>query len=51
MIARQSYLQNIVKGGLPHLGLPRMRRDLYHFAYEVVGLSPGCAEEMGLDPH
>jgi arginyl-tRNA synthetase len=45
---RQSYLQNIVKAAFYTLGYDERARNLHHFAYEVVGLSPGCAEEMGI---
>jgi len=45
---RQSYLQNIVKAALHTLGYHERASNLHHFAYEVVGLSPGCAEEMGI---
>jgi arginyl-tRNA synthetase len=45
---RQSYLQNIVKAAFHTLGYHECAANLHHFAYEVVGLSPGCAEEMGI---
>ncbi len=46
---RQSYLQNIVTAAFRALGFHEQAANLHHFAYEVVGLSPGCAEEMGLE--
>jgi arginyl-tRNA synthetase len=46
--ARQSYLQNIVATAFRALGFAEQAANLHHFAYEVVGLSPRCAEEMGL---
>lgn len=46
--ARQSYLQNIVAAAFRALGFHEQAANLHHFAYEVVGLSPRCAEEMGL---
>lgn len=46
---RQSYLQNIVAAAFHALGFHAQAADLHHFAYEVVGLSPRCAEEMGLE--
>jgi arginyl-tRNA synthetase len=46
---RQSYLQNIVKAAFHTLGYHECAENLYHFAYEVVGLSPRCAEEMAIN--
>jgi arginyl-tRNA synthetase len=46
---RQSYLQNIVVAALRALGLGEQAANLHHFAYEVVGLTPACAEEMGVE--
>jgi arginyl-tRNA synthetase len=46
---RQAYLQNIVIAALHALGLHEQADNLHHFAYEVVGLTPGCAEEMGVE--
>ncbi|MBZ5562758.1 MAG: arginine--tRNA ligase [Acidobacteriia bacterium] len=46
---RQSYLQNVVKAALDALGFHEQSANLHHFAYEVVGLSPGCAEELGVE--
>ncbi len=46
---RQSYLQNIVASAFRALGFRQQAENLHHFAYEVVGLSPRCAEEMGVE--
>ncbi len=46
---RQSYLQNIVAAAFRALGFEEQARNLHHFAYEVVGLTPECAEEMGIE--
>ena len=46
---RQAYLQNIVAAALRALGLTEQADHLFHFAYEVVGLTPDCAEEMGVE--
>ena len=46
---RQSYLQNIVKAAFEALGLHEQAANMHHFAYEVVGLTPRCAEEMGVE--
>jgi arginyl-tRNA synthetase len=45
---RQSYLQSIVAAAFRALGFQEEACNLHHFAYAVVGLSPRCAEEMGL---
>jgi arginyl-tRNA synthetase len=45
---RQSYLQNIVKAAFHTLGYHDRAANLHHFAYEVVGLTARCAEEMGI---
>jgi arginyl-tRNA synthetase len=45
---RQSYLQNIVNAAFHTLGYHERAANLHHFAYEVVGLSSRCAEEMGI---
>ncbi len=45
---RQSYLQNIVKAAFHTLGYHARAANLHHFAYEVVGLTSRCAEEMGI---
>lgn len=46
---RQAYLQNIVVAALRALGMKEQADNLHHFAYEVVGLTPGCAEELGVE--
>jgi arginyl-tRNA synthetase len=46
---RQSYLQNLVNAALHALGYYEQANNLHHFAYEVVGLSPRCAEELGVE--
>lgn len=46
---RQSYLQEIVRRAFLALGYQEQAGNLHHFAYEVVGLSSGCAAEMGLE--
>jgi arginyl-tRNA synthetase len=47
--SRQSYLQNLVKTAFHALGYHAEAENLHHFAYEVVALSPRCAEEMGIE--
>ncbi|MGH9804644.1 MAG: arginine--tRNA ligase [Candidatus Acidiferrales bacterium] len=47
--ARQSYLQKIVFAGLAALGYTEQAARSVHFAYEMVGLSPRCARELGLE--
>jgi arginyl-tRNA synthetase len=46
---RQAYLQNIVAAAFRALGFRDQAEHLHHFAYEVVGLSPACAQEMGYE--
>ncbi len=46
---RQSYLQDVVRKALLALGYSAQAGRLHHFAYEVVGLSTGCAADMGMD--
>lgn len=46
--SRQDYLQEIVRRAFAELGYTEQAADLHHFSYEMVGLSPRCAEEMGL---
>ncbi len=46
---RQAYLQNIVAAAFRALGFHEPAENLHHFAYEVVGLSPACAREMGYE--
>lgn len=45
---RQAYLQNVVRQGLLALGYEDQARRSIHFAYEVVSLSPACAEQLGI---
>ena len=45
---RQSYLQNVVRQGLLSLGYEEQARRSIHFSYEVVALSPACAEQLGI---
>ncbi len=46
--SRQSYLQDVVRRAFLALGYSREAAQLRHFSYELVGLSPPCADEMGL---
>ncbi len=46
--ARQAYVQNVVRAAFLALGYREPAASLHHFAYEVVGLSMRCAQEMGL---
>ena len=46
---RQSYLQNVVRQGLLALGYEEQARRSIHFSYEVVALTPECAEQLGVD--
>ena len=45
---RQSYLQNVVRQGLLGLGYEEEVKNSIHFSYEVVALSPSCAQELGI---
>ena len=45
---RQSYLQNVVRQGLLGLGYEDQVKNSIHFSYEMVALSPPCAEELGI---
>lgn len=45
---RQSYLQNVVKQGLLGLGFEEQARRSIHFSYEVVALTPACAQQLGI---
>jgi arginyl-tRNA synthetase len=45
---RQSYLQNVVRQGLLGLGYEEQVKHSIHFSYELVALSPSCAEELGI---
>ncbi len=44
---RQSYLQEIVVEGLEALGFQEAARHSIHFSYEMVALTPRCAEQLG----
>jgi arginyl-tRNA synthetase len=46
---RQSYLQNVVKQGLLSLGYEEQAQRSIHFSYEVVALTPACAEQLGIE--
>jgi arginyl-tRNA synthetase len=46
--SRQSYLQEVVRRAFLALGYTEQAEGLHHFSYEVVGLSPGCAQDLGL---
>jgi arginyl-tRNA synthetase len=46
---RQSYLQNVVRQGLLALGYEEQARRSIHFSYEVVALTPACAEQLGIE--
>ena len=46
---RQSYLQNVVRQGLVALGYEEQARRSVHFSYEVVALTPECAEQLGVE--
>src|SRR5262245_11266773 len=46
---RQSYLQNVVKQGLLSLGYEEQAQRSFHFSYEVVALTPSCAEQLGIE--
>jgi arginyl-tRNA synthetase len=46
---RQSYLQNVVKQGLSSLGYEEQAQRSIHFSYEVVALTPACAEQLGIE--
>ncbi len=45
--SRQSYLQNIVSQALRALGHAQAAERSFHFSYEMVGLTPRCAEQLG----
>ncbi len=45
--SRQSYLQNVIAAGLHALGFHQQAEHSFHFAYEMVALTPRCAQEMG----
>ena len=45
--ARQAYLQNVVVAGLHALGFNEQADRSIHFSYEIVALTPRCADELG----
>ncbi|MFQ5663866.1 MAG: arginine--tRNA ligase [Terriglobia bacterium] len=47
--SRQSYLQTIVAAGVQALGYREQAARSVHFSYEMVGLSPRCARELGIE--
>ena len=47
--SRQAYPQQVVVEGLRALGHAEEADHLKHFAYNVVALTPRCAEEMGYE--
>ena len=46
---RQAYPQRVVAAGLRALGYTAQADHLKHFAYNVVALTPRCAQEMGYE--
>jgi arginyl-tRNA synthetase len=46
---RQAYPQKVVAAGLRGLGYTEQADRLKHFAYNVVALTPRCAQEMGYE--
>jgi arginyl-tRNA synthetase len=46
---RQAYPQKVVAAGLRALGYAEQADHLKHFAYNVVALTPRCAQEMGYE--
>ena len=47
--SRQAYPQQVVVAGLRALGYTEQADHLKHFAYNVVALTPRCAQEMGYE--
>lgn len=45
--SRQKYPQQVVREGLRALGFDEQANRLTHIAYDVVGLTPRCAVELG----
>ncbi|HXT85436.1 MAG TPA: arginine--tRNA ligase [Verrucomicrobiae bacterium] len=45
--SRQKYPQQVVREGLRALGFDEQANHLTHIAYDVVGLTPRCATELG----
>jgi arginyl-tRNA synthetase len=46
---RQSYLQDVVAQGLRGLGHSKEATNSIHFSYEIVALTPRCAQELGYE--
>jgi arginyl-tRNA synthetase len=46
---RQSYLQDVVVAGLRALGFHEQAERSTHFAYEIVALTPRCAQALGYE--
>ena len=46
---RQSYPQTVVRQGVLALGYEEEAKHSVHFAYEMVALSPACAQELGIE--
>jgi len=46
---RQSYLQTVVRQGVLALGYEQEAKNSIHFSYEMVALSPACAEQLGIE--
>ncbi|MGA8368213.1 MAG: arginine--tRNA ligase [Candidatus Acidiferrales bacterium] len=47
--SRQTYPQKVVAAGLRALGYAEQADHLKHFAYNVVALTPRCAQELGYE--
>jgi len=47
--SRQAYPQQVVAAGLRALGYAEQADRLKHFAYNVVALTPRCAQQLGYD--
>jgi len=47
--SRQAYLQQVVAAGLKALGHPAEAERSIHLSYEIVALTPRCAEELGYE--
>jgi arginyl-tRNA synthetase len=47
--SRQAYLQNVVAAALRALGFEDAAEHSVHFSYEMVALTPRCAQELGYE--
>ncbi|HLH41410.1 MAG TPA: arginine--tRNA ligase [Bryobacteraceae bacterium] len=47
--SRQSYLQDVVVAGLRALGFQKQADASIHFSYEMVALTPGTCQELGIE--